>query len=276
MVDDHIILTAERLRDDLAEFKAALRKKYRTASRQVSGDDLRAQAAKLAETWLVDLAERQETAQALGSDYLADLTVRFQKLLTLSEHASKRSRYDAEIRAILQRFSLDAIIPLKKLLQESPSTARRSATKTAPNSFEASAFVGHSFSNPDKPVVTCVTDTLRSLGISVSTAEKPKADSISEKVKRLIEANFLFVGVFTRRDKLAQKREWTTSSWIIDEKAYAVGKRKKLILLKEQGVGSIGGIQGDYEFIEFDRESLHVLVKRILELFDLNVAGLRR
>jgi len=78
----------------------------------------------------------------------------------------------------------------------------------------------------------------------VETGARPKADRISEKVKQLIDQQLIFVGIFTRRDKIARKAEWTTSPWVIDEKAYAVGGNKKLVLLKESGVGSIGGIQG--------------------------------
>ena len=98
----------------------------------------------------------------------------------------------------------------------------------------------------------------------------------SDKVKKLIEAQHIFVGIFGRRDKLAKKAEWTTSPWVIDEKAYALGRSKRLVLLKEEGVTSIGGLQGDYEFIEFSRERLDKLVLAILEIFDVRVAGLRK
>ena len=53
-----------------------------------------------------------------------------------------------------------------------------------------------------------------------------KAERISEKVKKQIEGQYLFVGVFTKRDKISAKEEWTTSSWVVDEKAYAFGKGK--------------------------------------------------
>lgn len=122
----------------------------------------------------------------------------------------------------------------------------------------------------------CVADVLCALGAAVVTGEKPKADSISDKVKALIEGQAIFVGIFTRRDKIARKPEWTTSPWVIDEKAYAVGRQKPLVLLKEQGVGSIGGIQGDYEFIEFSRESLGNLAVRLIQLFSLTNNGLRK
>lgn len=141
--------------------------------------------------------------------------------------------------------------------------------------FTRKAFVGHSFLPNDKRVAEGVIQCLAAIGISVVTGEKPKADRISEKVKRLIEEQYLFVGVFTRRDKIAHKTEWTTTPWVIDEKAYAVGKGKKLILVKEEGVGSIGGIQGDYEFIEFSRDHLEELLVRLIQVFEVAVTGLK-
>src|SRR3970282_434064 len=110
----------------------------------------------------------------------------------------------------------------------------------------ASAFVAQSFSADDARVTSCVHATLEAIGVRAVTGERPRADSISEKVKKLIEEQDIFVGVFTRRDKISRKQEWTTSAWVIDEKAFAFARQKKLVLLKENGVGSIGGIQGDY------------------------------
>jgi hypothetical protein len=101
-------------------------------------------------------------------------------------------------------------------------------------------------------------------GFSVVSGEEPKADTVSNKVRERIEAASYFLGVFTRRDRLRNRNEWTTSSWVIDEKAYALAKGKKLILLREIGVKSIGGIQGDYEYIEFNRDDLaEVLIKLV-------------
>ena len=99
--------------------------------------------------------------------------------------------------------------------------------------FDGKAFVGHSFLPNDKRVADCVIQSLTGIGVSAVTGEKPKAERISEKVKKLIEEQQLFVGVFTRRDKIARKKEWTTTPWVVDEKAYAVGKGKKLILVKD-------------------------------------------
>jgi hypothetical protein len=273
MVDEQVILAAERLRDDLTEFRRVLRTRYSAASRQVAAEEHRIHAARLAETWLVELAIDQGLGVAIGSAGLADFNVHFQRILTFAEHATTRSRYDAELRAILDNYTVKVILPLKQ------SRGQRAHTPPPPMpemTLVRSAFVGQSFGPTDKRVNQCVFETLEALGVKVVTGEKPKADLISEKVKRLIEEQSIFVGVFTRRDKIARKPEWTTSTWVIDEKAYALGRRKRLILLKEQGVGSIGGIQGDYEYLEFSRDALESLVIRLVRVFELTNNGLRK
>jgi hypothetical protein len=136
-----------------------------------------------------------------------------------------------------------------------------------------SAFVGMSFA-PEELINEFVIRIFEALGIAVVTGEKPRANTISEKIKRLIEAQSMFVGIFTRRDKITRKKEWTTSTWVIDEKAYAVG-RKPLILIREEGVSSIGGIQGDYEYIGFSRDTLGDLALKLIELFEISNGGLK-
>lgn len=288
MIDDQVILGIERLRDEVRAFESALRKRYKKAKQQVNAENIKATAAGIAERWMVDFAQRPEVATAVPSDYLADLNVHFQRLLTLSEQISKRSRYDAEIKAILSRFTTDLIIPLKQLRQQEMQPAPNVAAEAfvsaehmvaavyepETNDFRPTAFVAHSFAPADKTVVNCVTRCLKEIGLKVETGEKPKANKISEKVKKLINGQYLFVGVFTRREKISRQSRWVTSPWLIDEKAYAVAKDKKLILLKEGGVNSIGGIQGDYEYIEFSRGRLQDLAISLLQMFDLTVSGL--
>lgn len=269
MVDETVILAAERLRDDLEDLRSRLRKRYIAATRQVTADDLRTAASRAAERWLVEISGDPPVVAAIGSKVAADLSVHFQRLLTFTEHATVRRRYDAELKAILKDYSINVVLPLKT------ARGRTSPTLSQPRGGKLTAFIGQSFATADESVNQCIADVLIALGVTVVTGEKPKADSISEKVKELIEAQAIFVGIFTRREKIARKPEWTTSPWVIDEKAYAVGRQKQLVLLKEQGVGSIGGIQGDYEFLEFSRHSLEILVIRIVQLFSLANAGLR-
>lgn len=273
MIDEQTILAAERLRDDLSNFKVAIGQRYRPASRQVQSDELRGEGARLSEKWLVELAPIDDVLAALSEATVATLNIHFQRILTFSEHATTRSRYDRELRSILNDYASRVIVPLKRsrgkeLLQHINREDQRSTAGTV--------FIGQSFSASDNDVNKCVFDSLTSLSLKVVTGEKPKAGKISEKVKKLIEQQAIFLGIFTRRDKIARKKEWTTSTWVIDEKAYAVGLQKPLILLKEEGVNSIGGIQGDYEYFEFSRERLELLVIKLIQLFEVKTIGLAK
>lgn len=271
-MDEQLVLSAERLRDDLTRLKAHLKSRYKAKGTQVVAKGVKDLALSLAETWLTEIAPRQEVAVAIDSDYLADLTVHFQRLLTYAEHATVRSRYDEDINAILKEYSVRVVVPLKALRG---SGAQRQVIRTKKEVEATTVFVGHSFAKNDEAVVDFVLKTFESIGIATVTGGKPRADRISDKVKDLINEQPIFVGIFTRRDKISGKPQWTTTEWVIDEKAYAYGKDKTLILLKEDGVGSIGGIQGDYEYISFTRNSLHNLGLKILELFEFSGVTLR-
>jgi hypothetical protein len=277
VIDDQLILSIERLRDSLGDLRSLLRKRLQGPGSQVTAVDLRKRTAQLAETWLTDVSPQLDSSGLkISAEYLADLTIHFQRLLRYSEHAATRYRYELEIKAVLANITLDLIIPLKQLRSKAGTRPAADTPKTTAKALlSPTAFVGHSFADRDREVVQSVIETLTALGIVVVTGERPKADRISEKVKSLIEAQDIFVGIFTRRDKIARRREWTTSVWVVDEKAYAYARSKKLILIKEDGVESIGGIQGDYEFLDFSLSDLARLLRRLLQLFEVAPVGLR-
>ncbi len=227
---------------------------------------------------MVDYANNDAVLAAVGPEVLANLTVHFQRLLTIPDGQSKRAIYDAELGALLKALPAQVIIPLKQatVRQQRLGGALVAAQQQAViEPFSPTAFVGHSFAASDRYIVESVIGTLREVGFSVVTGERPRAERISEKVKRLIDGQHLFVGLFTRRERIVRKQEWTTSPWVIDEKAYALGHNKRLLLLKEQGIASIGGLQGDYEFIEFSRDRLDALVLTMLKFLSVKVTGLR-
>jgi hypothetical protein len=280
MQNDQLVVSTRRLGTDLRELKASLRKSYSSPDRQVTSTELKQTAAMLAEMWLAELSQHSGMAACVSAKYISDLNVHFQRILVYAERASVRSRYDEEISAILKDYTANLVVPLMqgigKLPPENGSNHGKTsalAAKADAEGFRPTAFVGHSFAAKDKGLVEMVTDALEAIGIEVFTGEKPRADRISDKVKDLIDAQYMFIGIFTRRDKLVGKNEWNTSAWIIDEKAYA-SRSKKLILLKETGVESIGGIQGDHEYIEFSRDKLGQTVIALLQLFKLKTDGL--
>lgn len=279
MANDQLVVELKRVGTELRDVRKDLRSLYKRPNQQVASLSARTRVAKVAETWISNYARRAEIRASVSDKYLADLTVHFQRLLTFSEKATLRKRYDSEIKAILEKYTSDLLIPVMRGDGEPrPATAGDVVPAAVdPNSkiSNSTAFVGHSFSATDKFIVDSIIDVLDAIGISAVTGTKPKADKISDKVKKLIEQQGFFVGIFTRRDKLSGKSEWTTSTWVIDEKAYAHARDKKLILLVENGVESIGGIQGHYEYLSFDRDRLHEVLSKLLQLFVITVDGLR-
>jgi hypothetical protein len=268
MIDDQLVIRTERLRDSVENFREELRARYRSASSPVRAEDAREQAARLAERWLVEVATREDVKFVIGDETLADLNIQFQRLLTYSEQLTKRQKYEAATRTILSDFRNRVIIPLKQQRgrELAPSPPAKPLTPVLPAK-ATRAFVGQSFSADDQAPNGLVQRFLTASGIEVVTGERPSAGSVSAKVRRRIEACELFVGIFTRRQRIARKPEWTTSAWVVDEKAYALAKEKKLVLIKEVGVQSIGGIQGDYEYLEFEREEIAELLIKLVQLF---------
>jgi hypothetical protein len=265
MIDDQLVLRVERLRDAVESLHEDIRSRYSKPKSQVVSRDVRDDGAKIAERWLVEISSRSDVRAILGDELLADLTVEFQRLIRFSEASTIRSRYDSTLRSILRDFRNRVVIPLK---QNRGTGLRHDAGAGVTTLFEATtAFVGQSFAAVDDRVNHIVRRFLEAMDIKVVTGEKPAADSISAKVRRRIEGAQLFVGVFTRRDRIAGRQEWSTSTWIVDEKAYALARDRKLVLIKEEGVQSIGGLQGDYEYIEFRRDKLESLVLALLETF---------
>ena len=182
--------------------------------------------------------------------------------MTYSERSTPRLKYDAAISTILRDFRSTVVVALKQ------SRGTSTEASTLSSEFEHSisiVFVGQSFAEKDAEVNEPIKRFIRAYGLTVTTGEKPEADSVSAKVRDRIEAAQLFVGVFTRRDKLAGRAGWAASPWVVDEKAYALAKNKRLILIKEEGVKSVGGLQGDYEYLEFRRDELADLLIRLLE-----------
>jgi hypothetical protein len=265
MIDDALVLRVERLRDDVEQLQHDILHRYKTSQRPVTSAEIRDTAARLGERWLVEIASRDDVREVVGPEAIADLNIEFQRLITYSEQSTQRLRYDAAARSILEEFRTRVVVPLKQARYRA-YVAPVAAPERQPGEGVTSAFIGQSFSKTDAAINSAVGGVIDAYGLKVITGEAPKADSVSKKVRERIEAASIFVGIFTRRDRLKGRNEWTTSPWVIDEKAYALANRKKLILLREAGVQSIGGIQGDYEYVEFTRDDLITLVTKLVQL----------
>jgi hypothetical protein len=152
------------------------------------------------------------------------------------------------------------------------------------------AFVGHSFTENDKTVVDKFLQYLDQLSevlpaFTWKHAEHAEPSIVSEKVLRLLEGRNLFIGICTRKEmvissdklrnpfffekKLQGLKEdflWKTSDWIIQEIGLAIGLKLNVILLLEQGVKAPGALQGNLEYITFDRDAPERCFGKILEM----------
>ena len=125
------------------------------------------------------------------------------------------------------------------------------------------AFIGHSFDDKDIEIVKEIKEHIESLNVKCETGEKPQHGLVSEKIKKRIINNDIFVGIFTCDKKiLLENRKpskedfYVTSNWVIQESGFAIAENKKLIFLVEKGIYKFPELQGDQEYILFSRDLL--------------------
>jgi tetratricopeptide (TPR) repeat protein len=125
------------------------------------------------------------------------------------------------------------------------------------------AFIGHSFDDKDIEIVKKIKEHIESLNVKCETGVKPQHGFVSEKIKKRIINNDIFVGIFTCDKKiLLENRKpskedfYATSNWVIQESGFAIAENKKLIFLVEKGIYKFPELQGDQEYILFSRDLL--------------------
>jgi len=152
------------------------------------------------------------------------------------------------------------------------------------------AFVGHSFTDDDAQVVATFLKYFEQLSQLHPTftwehAEKAEPKILTEKVLRIIADKNTFIGICTRKEEAiadsslrnlmlqplyvrAKRTDFRskTSDWIIQEIGMAIGRGLDLILLVEDGVSDPGGLQGDVEYIRFQRAAPEKSFGKILEM----------
>lgn len=155
---------------------------------------------------------------------------------------------------------------------------------------EIRAFVGHSFSPGDAAVVTAFLSYFEELqrvlpSFSWVHAQAAEPRELAQKVLSLMADRNVFIGICTRRELViaspklkptllpagglkakADAFEWKTSEWVIQEIGLALGRGISLVLLLEIGCRRPGGLQGDVEFIPFDRDAPERAFVKLLEM----------
>ncbi len=134
------------------------------------------------------------------------------------------------------------------------------------------AFIARSFLPEDERRLRPTLDfleTFRSIGFVCQSAEPAEVESVSEKVRRIIDESDVFIGFFTKRHPVYELKPgirgaldlalgklrpkfWSAPAWVLQESGYALKSLslRKLILLREPDV-EVFGLQGDLEYIPF-------------------------
>jgi tetratricopeptide (TPR) repeat protein len=116
-----------------------------------------------------------------------------------------------------------------------------------------------------RPVETFL-ESFAKLGVETETGEPSEPESISLKVRERIDRAAVFVAVLTARFPICPMQErfqalwnsilgrivaWSAPPWVLQECGYAIARGCDLILFLEPNV-DLGGLQGDYEYIQYD------------------------
>src|ERR1035437_6963208 len=111
------------------------------------------------------------------------------------------------------------------------------------------AFIARSFDPDDerklKPILDFL-DSFKKMGFICTTADRAEVESVSEKVRRMIDGCDVLVGIFTRRHPVVnwdtgwkglierltgnvRPEFWTAPPWVLQESGYALCAGRDLI-----------------------------------------------
>lgn len=153
------------------------------------------------------------------------------------------------------------------------------------------AFVAKSFNQADEVKIAPITKFLESfskLGFILQDAEGSEVESVSAKVRALIDKSDVLVGVFTKRYPVyrfsgrwgtaisalrgsLRPMTWSPPPWVLQESGYALSGKKSLILFRETDV-EIPGLQGDLEYIDYDPQNPASAFQRASEMISSLIA----
>ena len=86
-------------------------------------------------------------------------------------------------------------------------------------------------------------------GFEITTGKAANKYISRAILDRIKEADF-FLGLMTRHEEKTDGT-YTTSPWLLEEKGAALAFGKRIVLMVEEGVVDIGGLQGDWQRIHF-------------------------
>lgn len=139
-------------------------------------------------------------------------------------------------------------------------------------------FVGYRFNEDDEKIANKFMKLMELEKLEPISAEISKAEDIDDKVRKMIDDSN-GVAIICTKEKELRDGGWTTSTWLIGEKGFAMGKDKEVILFFEDCIAESErkGIHGALEIIEFNRAQMdEAILKAIPYLRDFRKRILAR
>jgi hypothetical protein len=100
-------------------------------------------------------------------------------------------------------------------------------------------------------------------GFEIITGESSNT-FISRAILERINKSEFFLCLMTKTDEKIDGT-FTTSPWILEEKGAALALNKKIVMMVEEGVDDYGGLQGDWQRINFTSKSFTSAVIRAID-----------
>jgi hypothetical protein len=133
------------------------------------------------------------------------------------------------------------IIDLKEIIKNLQEKTQTKSIKSK------TVFFSHRFAELE--YVEGLTKYLQDNGFEVVTGKSANTSISKAIIQRIKECEF-FLCLMTK-DKKIDENSYTTSPWILEEKGVALAYEKPLVLMIEEGVTDFGGLQGDWQRIQF-------------------------
>lgn len=118
-------------------------------------------------------------------------------------------------------------------------------------------FVGYRYTEEDEIVADKFIKLFQHEDLNPISGKTARAEDVDEKIKNMINISDGVLVIFTKEEEL-KRGGWATSTWLTTENAYALGQKKQVGLFFEDCISPTQrkGIQGDLEYIEFNREHI--------------------
>jgi hypothetical protein len=125
-------------------------------------------------------------------------------------------------------------------------------------------FLAHKFD--EEPLIKKLKDIIKLNKFTCKEGKRTDLGSISEDILKKIKDCGFFIAVMTKRDELRDEN-FTTSSWLIEEKGAALAFGHRPLIMVEDGVNRhyVGFLHSDDEMIYFDRSNFDKKIEEAIK-----------